>query len=133
MIDGLLRRGETANFIAAPKIGKSWLSYGLGLTIATGGDWLNSFRCCIGRVLLIDNELQRAVIGNRIRTVAGAMAISGKHYFDSLDVLSLRGRLLDLHGIASILDPTGVRWRNKVPSQVAREVHGKGCKSSVLG
>jgi hypothetical protein len=37
IIDGILRRGETANVVAAPKQGKSWLAGGLMLTAVTGG------------------------------------------------------------------------------------------------
>jgi len=40
VIQGLLRIGETANIIAAPKAGKSWLANALALATATGGDWL---------------------------------------------------------------------------------------------
>lgn len=104
VIDGLLRRGETANIIAPPKAGKSWLAYALALSIATGREWLDSFTCRPGRVLLIDNELAPSVIASRVQSVAGAMAIQGAEYFENLDVIPLRGRLVDLHGIAAILE-----------------------------
>ena len=45
VIDGLLRRGETGNIIADPKRGKSWLAYGLILSVATGDPWLGKFAC----------------------------------------------------------------------------------------
>ena len=43
VIDGLLRLGETANVIAAPKMGKSWLTLDLVLSVATGRRWLGKF------------------------------------------------------------------------------------------
>ena len=38
VVEGLLRRGETANIIAAAKVGKSWLAYSLALSVVTGSD-----------------------------------------------------------------------------------------------
>ena len=99
LIDGIVRRGETANIIAPSKVGKSWLTYGIALCNVTGRKWLNRYQCTPGRVLLIDNELHAPTIAKRIPTVAEAMAIRSDEYRDQLDVVTLRGRLLDLHGI----------------------------------
>ncbi len=104
VIDGLLRRGETGNIIADPKRGKSWLAYGLIQSVATGDPWLGKFPCPRGRVLLIDNELHLGTLAHRIPKVAEAMAIEQSEYAERLDVLSLRGRLVDLYGIADIVD-----------------------------
>lgn len=98
LIDGLIRLGETANIIAAPKVGKSWLVYGLALSIVTGRPWMG-FPTRKGKVLLIDNELHPAVIADRIARVAAEMSISASEYGQMLYVSSLRGRLLDLPGI----------------------------------
>lgn len=103
VIDGLLRRGETMNLIADTKRGKSWLAFGLALSVATGRDWLGRYRCEPGRCLLIDNELHAATLANRIPKVAKAMGIAESDYRTQLDVLPLRGRLLDLHGINRLL------------------------------
>ena len=105
VIAGLLRLGETCNVIAAPKVGKSWLAYDLALSTSTGGEWLGRYRCDSGRVLLIDNELHTPTLANRIPTVARALDIPEQDYRDQLDVLSLRGRLVDLHGIRKLLHP----------------------------
>ena len=91
IIDGLLRAGETGNVIADPKRGKSWLAYGLALSVCTGIKWLGTFPCYPGRVLLIDNELHPATLAHRIPVVAEAMAINTDEYAENLDVLSLRG------------------------------------------
>lgn len=103
IIDGLLRCGETCNVVAPPKIGKSWLAYDFALSMATGGDWLGKYRCEQGRVLLIDNELHPATLAKRIPVVAKALDISEQDYCRQIDVLPLRGRLLDLHGINRLL------------------------------
>ncbi len=43
VIDGLLRQGETANIIASPKQGESWLAAGLALSVIDGRNWLEAF------------------------------------------------------------------------------------------
>jgi hypothetical protein len=105
VIEGLLRIGETCNVIAPSKIGKSWLSYGLALSIVTGSPWLDTFNTRPGNVLLIDNELHPPTIVGRIPTVADALAIQRGEYEDKLDVLSLRGRLVDFHGLKNFVAP----------------------------
>ena len=101
VIDGLLRAGETMNLIAAPKIGKSWLTYGLALAVATGKPWLDTFDTTAGRVLLVDNELHPETIAHRLPNVAAAMGIPWSDVADRVDVLALRGRLLALPALAS--------------------------------
>ncbi len=103
VIGGLLRRGETANIIAAPKVGKSWLGYSLALSIVMGLLWLGRFQCRQGRVLIIDNELHETTLASRIPTEATGLGIARDAYAADLDVLPLRGRLTDLHGINQAL------------------------------
>ncbi len=128
VIDGLLRKGETANIIAAPKVGKSWLSYGLALSVATGDEWLGQFPCGQGRVLVIDNELHPSTLAKRLPDVAQALSLRTEQYFSQIDLLSLRGRLTDLHGIAKSLQrvPPGEyklvildAWYRAVPDGVS--------------
>ncbi len=104
VIQGLLRRGETANLIAAPKVGKSWSIYALLLCVIMGWKWLDRYLCSPGRILLIDNELHGSTLAQRIPAVAAAMGIRQADYVDGFDVLSLRGRLMDLEGIARTLE-----------------------------
>lgn len=104
VIGGLLRRGETGNLIASTKVGKSWLENGLALSMAMGVDWLGMFPCKRGRVLIIDNELHAATLAFRLKTVAEAMGLRPQEYADSIDILSLRGRLMDLNAIVRRLD-----------------------------
>lgn len=73
VIDGLIRRGETCNLIAASKTGKSWGVAALAYAAASGGRWLNTFKAAkSGRVLCIDNELRPATLMHRMRVVGAA-------------------------------------------------------------
>ena len=90
VIQGLLRIGETANMVAAPKQGKSWLVNGLAVCVAAGLKWLDTFRCTQGRVLIIDGELHPEVIAHRLPAVTAAMGI-GAEALGKIDVLPLRG------------------------------------------
>lgn len=108
LIHGLLRRGETANLVAAAKCGKSWMSLDLAIAVATGGMFLGTFQCEPGAVLLIDNELHPETLANRMPKVIEArrldLATVGKNIF----VESLRGQLRDLPGMEAYfrgLDP----------------------------
>ncbi len=99
VVDGLLREGEVANIISTSKVGKSWLAYGLVLSVLTGRPWLDRFETTKGRVLLIDNELHLATLAHRIRVVAEAMGIPPSEYREMVDVWALRGQLRDIHAI----------------------------------
>lgn len=106
IFEGFLRRGETCNLIAPTKAGKSWLSYGMALSVATGKPWLNHFQCKRGRVLMIDNELHPQTIAFRIPTVAKALGLSEASYDGRLDHVPLRGRIQGLDQISrSIIAP----------------------------
>ena len=98
VIDGILRRGETANIIAAAKVGKTYLVYLLAWCIVTGMSWL-SHVVKKGRVLIIDNELHPETLANRLDWIAQKLMIEKSDYIDSIDVVSLRGQNIDIHGI----------------------------------
>ncbi len=104
VLDGLLRAGETCNIIAAPKVGKSWLVYGLLLCVVSGRKWLDTFETVAGPVLLIDNELHPPTIANRLSKVARTLGIPLSDYEAAVDVVSLRGRLTDYHGLGGLVD-----------------------------
>lgn len=103
IVDGLIRQGEICNIIAKSKVGKSWLGYGLALSVATGRNWLGRFRCTPGKVLLIDNELHPELLASRIPTVASAMGLLPEEYSDRIDVLSLRGHVTPLDGLRNVI------------------------------
>jgi hypothetical protein len=100
VVDGIARQGETVNIIGGTKVGKSWLGYGLLLSIANGVKWLDRFATRKGRVLLIDNELHPETIVSRVGQVAEAMTVST----DGVDVVSLRGQAADYRGLAKAVD-----------------------------
>ncbi len=98
VINKLVRRGETANIVADPKRGKSWLAVGMGLAVADGSPWLDTFECEQGRVLLIDAELHKETIAHRLPMAAEAAGASAD-YADRIDVWSVRGTGVDLGSI----------------------------------
>ena len=98
VVEGILRRGETANIIAAAKVGKSHLAHGLAWCIVTGIPWL-SHEVSKGKVLIIDNELHPETLANRLDWIANKLMINRSDYADTIDVISLRGLNIDIHGI----------------------------------
>lgn len=104
IIYGLLREGETMNLIAASKVGKSWLATLLAIAFATRRKWLGRFDTAGGDVLIVDNELHAETSAYRIPAVANANAIRLDEYADHVFVMNLRGELLSLPQLASILD-----------------------------
>ncbi|MBU4201174.1 MAG: AAA family ATPase [Verrucomicrobia bacterium] len=101
VIDGLLREGEVATLVAAPKAGKTWLVHNLVLAIVHGCAWLG-FRCMLGRVLLVDNELSPPVLAHRLAKVHEAL------YEDTVlggvDTLTLRGSPEDVNDLEARLE-----------------------------
>ncbi len=112
VVRGLLREGETANVIAPPKTGKSWLVIDLAMSIAAGVPWLETYETVQGEVLILDNELHRETTSFRYREVmrcAGEVARSGnvscrrrgygREAMDRITVRNLRGELRDLSSL----------------------------------
>ena len=97
VIDGILRRGETCNIIAASKTGKSFLAGGLAWSVATGRDWL-SHAVTQSRVLVIDNELYPELLAYRLDQIAFSMQIENSER-DGLDVINLRGQGITIDGV----------------------------------
>lgn len=102
IIDGLIRRGETANIISAAKVGKSWLSLGMALSVASGRDWLGR-PTREGQVAIVDNELRPSNLAFRLQTVCHAMAIP-EGVLDRVKVLSLRGQLRSIYELWDSLE-----------------------------
>jgi hypothetical protein len=101
VIHGLLRQGETMNIISAPKIGKSWLVTDLALAVATGRQWLDTFLCEQGNVLIIDNELHGETSAHRIPMVAKFRHIDLGEVGDRVFVQNLRGHWHDIFSLGS--------------------------------
>jgi len=103
IIHELLREGETMNVIASPKVGKSWFVSRLAISVASGLDWLG-LTVEPGRVLHIDNELHENTIAYRYRVISEAMDFPHHLYSGNIDMVSLRGRLRDLYGLARMFE-----------------------------
>lgn len=102
VIEGILRAGETLNVIAAPKVGKSWLTNDLAISIATGRPWLG-FDTVQGNVLIVDNELHPETSAHRIPAVANARMIREAEYGNHISVCNLRGKLMDINRLGAEL------------------------------
>ncbi|MBX3447947.1 MAG: AAA family ATPase [Planctomycetaceae bacterium] len=103
VIDGVIRQGETGSLNAKSKVGKSFMTYGIAISVATGRQLWGRYNCAPGRVLLVDNELHPEVLASRISTVAQAMGLSVDDLTGRLDVVSLRGRLMGLEEIGKMV------------------------------
>jgi hypothetical protein len=103
VIHDLLREGETMNVIASPKMGKSWFVSRLAVSIASGLDWMG-LTVEPGRVLHIDNELHESTIIHRYRVISEAMDFPHHLYSGNIDTVTLRGRLRDLHSLATTFE-----------------------------
>lgn len=67
LVDGLFPREGVGIIAGHAKIGKSWLTLDLAITIANGGAWLNKFLVEPGHVLYVDEESTRDMLGFRYR------------------------------------------------------------------
>lgn len=102
LVDDILRKGETMNIIAAAKVGKSHLAAGLAWSVATGRPWLGH-EVVESRVLIIDNELHAGTLAHRLNRIANEMMIEFDER-DSIDVVCLRGKGMDIKGIGEQLE-----------------------------
>lgn len=100
VIEGLIRKGETVNIVAAPKMGKSWLSMSMALDVTQGTKVFGRFWATPGQVLIIDNELHPETSAHRLPQVAEAKGICLDDYRDKLFIINLRGQLRDMNSLA---------------------------------
>jgi len=100
VIEGLLRRGETMNLIAAPKTGKSFCVYNLASSLGSGKEWIGFSAAKDLKVLLCDNELHPEELGWRLNQVTQAVS-PGSNI--NLDTLCLRGKNMDIQKLADML------------------------------
>jgi len=104
VIEGLLRRGETMNLIAAPKTGKSWFVYNLAARLATGGEFLGWTAPHNLKCMIVDNELHPEELAFRVGSVQDAM---GVNFGDDLHFTCLRGAAVDMNHIEQKLVASG--------------------------
>lgn len=113
LLPGLLRRGETANIVGAPKMSKSWNVLHLAIAFATGSEWLG-YRAVQSQVLVIDNELHRETLSYRLSKVCKALGQNVADLRGKLDFMPLRGRLSDIYKIVERLIKLEERGRYDV-------------------
>lgn len=102
VLPGLVHRGEVFSIIGGPKCRKSYFIAQLGLSIATGAEWLG-YQPIQGRVLFIDNELLRPAITRRLQRIAQAMGIDFAAAMRNIDIASMRDNPLDIEKIQAKL------------------------------
>lgn len=95
IVAGILRAGEVANVIAAPKVGKSHLVLLLAIAVANGVEWLG-LECYRRSVLLVDNELHSETLAQRIRSASKASGLPAS----SVNVWPIRGACTDIETLA---------------------------------
>jgi hypothetical protein len=98
VVDGLFRRGEVVNWIASPKVGKTWMLYTLLLAVCSGRQWIGR-NTSKGRVLLIDNELHPETGIQRLHKVATGVGADLGDIDANLSVAWLRGASASLEEI----------------------------------
>lgn len=96
LIEGIQRRGEIANIVAPPKVGKTWLSAAKSLCLAAGRPWLGRFRTTRSKVLVVDAELHGPTFDERLPRVAMALGIEPEEWEGRIDVINTRGERMDL-------------------------------------
>ena len=104
LIEGLLRRGEVMNIIAAPKVGKAWLVYNIALAVTSGREFLGYKADKPLKVLIVDNELHKEELTWRVRQVGNALNAKPE---GRLNFTFLRGSMVDIDALDSKLDECG--------------------------
>ena len=104
LIDGLLRRTEIMNVVAAPKTGKSWFILQLAHSLVMGWDFLG-FPCKKCKVLIMDNELHKATIASRMLWVGQKMNIpANSPELENLIVNTQRIKRHDVNEISRVAE-----------------------------
>jgi hypothetical protein len=107
LIEGLLRRGDTAGFIGSTKSRKTWMIIGLAVALAIGRNWLKFEIKKPCRVLVVDNELQISDLLWRYTVVCESMGIDPKQLDGLVTFLPLRGKLMDIESLSKELEAIG--------------------------
>jgi len=104
VIENLLRRGEVMNIIAAPKVGKSWMVYGLSLSMACGKEFIGYKSSKNLKVLICDNELHREELAWRVQQVARSLGVNPA---GGIEFTLLRGSDVDVDALDRKIDEVG--------------------------
>ena len=106
VVEGIVRRGEVCNWIAAPKTGKTWLVYTLMASMISARPWAGH-QVTPGKVLLIDNELHPETGVARLWRVFHQARIPSEAVETHLDVAWVRGRRGRLEDLEATIRAAG--------------------------
>ncbi len=95
LIEGIIRKGGKLLIAGASKAGKSYLLIELAVAVATGGWWLDRFKCMKGRVLYVNLEIQKPQFMHRVCRVTEATGADRALVRENLMVANLRGKYTD--------------------------------------
>jgi hypothetical protein len=142
IIDGVIRRGETACFSADRKIGKTHLIHGLAIAVATGTPWLGQYETRRGKVLIVDNEVHQQTLSRRFSAQFDKRGLDWDDVRGHLTLWPCRGKGVDLVDVYHRLTrPNAQRfdvvildaWHRILPSDTDENSNGeiKDCMNLV--
>jgi hypothetical protein len=91
VIEGFGRAGNVLGIVSGSKRGKTWTAHGIALCVASGEPWLGKFPVKRGRVLIIDTELHKGGLVDRLNRITQAMSLRSEQWEPYLDLIPLRG------------------------------------------
>jgi hypothetical protein len=103
VLNGLVRKAEVASIISSTKGRKSWLLSDLALAIVSGQPFLGRWETTRGPVLIIDAELHKSTLANRIPKIVEARKLTMAEVDQNLYIESVRGRGLDIFKLEEII------------------------------
>jgi hypothetical protein len=99
LIAGMLYEGGTMMMSGASKSMKTYTMIALGLSVASGGDWMGR-KCTQRTVVYLNLELQPFAMAKRVKEIAYAMGIDPP---DNFLAVNLRGQLINIDAVEANL------------------------------
>jgi RecA-family ATPase len=91
VVSDLIRKEDKTVLASGSKAYKTWNLVNVATSVVAGTEWLG-FPCKSGRMLIINFELHKYDLRERIRKVAASKGISEEYLDDNLHTWNLRGR-----------------------------------------
>lgn len=98
LIEGVLRKGHKMLIAGPSKAGKSFLQIELCIAIAEGKKWMG-WKCCKGKVMYVNLELDRPSCLHRFKDVYEALGWSPDN-LKNIDIWNLRGKSVPMDKLA---------------------------------
>jgi hypothetical protein len=118
LIAGMLYEGGTMMMSGASKSMKTYTMIALGLSVASGSDWMGR-KCTQRTVVYLNLELQPFAMAKRIKEIAYAMGIDPPENFLAIN---LRGQLINIEAVEANLSKL---FKNYNPGLVIVDPHYK--------